>query len=182
MGALVNSLLQNLWVEMALGCAGGFAIAVLLVYVQHYVRQLKKNHEEDLQTDQERRQRFLLYCADAKVVTGLAMQRHMSDVQFLDSLRAQPCFEALFPFFSEEFKELLNREPGGLAITAFLAPACHAEITRLERAPDPGPLPPFRSFDLQDRLARGSSLTISAEGHVKDDIGPQPQNCEMQKL
>ena len=180
MPMVANWLLQNLWVELALGCAVGFALAVPLLYLQHFARQKNKEREEDVQAAHERRQRFLLFCADAKVIAGLAMQRCMSDLQFLQSFRAQPCFEALFPFFSEEFKALLTQEPGNHANKAVLAVACHAELARLEATPDPVRLRPLERFGQQHGPALGERVTLAIERHVEPEILPEPQRHEVQ--
>jgi hypothetical protein len=182
MPMVANWLLQNLWVELALGCTVGFALAVPLVYLQHLARQKSKERDEELLVARERRQRFLMFCTDAKVITDLAMQRYMSDVQFLQSFRAQPCFDELFPFFSEEFRELLAQEPGDHANKAFLAVACHAEVTRLEATPDPVRLAPSERFDHKHGLSFGERVTIAIERHVETDVLAEPQRHEVQKL
>jgi hypothetical protein len=181
MPMVANWLLQNLWVELALGCAVGVALAVPLLNLQHLARQKNKEREEDLQAARERRQRFLLFCADAKVIADLAMQRCMSDLQFLQSFRAQPCFEALYPFFSEEFRALLAQQPGNLANKAFLPATCHAEISRLESMPNPVSHGLFEPFEHKAGLVPAERLAIPIEPHVEVEIRAEPHH-EAQKL
>ena len=180
MPMVANWLLQNLWVELALGCAVGGALAVPLLYLQHLARQKNKEREEDLRAARERRQRFLMFCADAKVITDLAMQRYMSDMQFVQCLRAQPCFETLFPYFSAEFRTLLAQELSNHANKACLAIACHAELSRLEATPDPVRLAPSERFGHQHGPALGERVTLAIERHVEPEILPEPQRHEVQ--
>ncbi len=182
MPMVANWFLQNLWVELALGCMVALGLAVPLLYLQHLARQKSKEREEESLVERERRRRFQLFCADAKVITDLAMQRCMTDVQFLQSFRAQPCFEELFPFFSEEFRELLAQEPGNHANKALLAIACHAELSRLEAMPDPIRLAPLQRFGHQHGPALGERVAIAIERHVEPEILREPQRHEVQKL
>ena len=167
---VANWLSDNLWAELAFGACGGFALAAILLYFQYRAGETNQIQRDEQRLAHERRHQFQLLCADAKVLTDLAMQRYMSDAQFLQCMRAQPCFAALFPYFSEQFRALLNQEPSGRANKAFLAVACHAEITRLEATPEPIALAPPERFDLRDTPASVDRLTIEIERHVEVEV------------
>jgi hypothetical protein len=181
MGASINGLIQNLWVELALGGATGFAGALLFRCWQNRGREYGQRNDQKLRAANERRQ-FLLYCADAKVIADLAVQRHMTDASFLRHLRTNPCFEALSPFFSKEFRDLLTQEPSKEAIKSFLPATFQQEVTRLERTVDPLNPPPFGPLDLRDSPAPGERAITAFECRTADKISAKPHQREGEKL
>lgn len=177
---VANWLSDNLWVELTFGACGGFALAAILLYFQYRAGEANQIQRDEQRLAHERRHQFQLLCADAKVMTDLAMQRYMSDAQFLQCMRAQPCFAALFPYFSEEFRALLNQEPGDHANKAFLAVACHAELTRLEATPDSIMRAPLERFDHRNTPVSADRLTFEIERDVEVEVLPKAHH-EVQK-
>ena len=133
MVAIPNWLLRLSGADVAYGSAAAIAGAVVLVSLTLHFRQRWNRHDDSSESDAAReRRQLLLYCGDVKALTDLAVQRHMSDVAFLDRLREQPCYDRLSPHFSNEFRERLNsklRQDGH----ADLAAACREECDRLEQ-------------------------------------------------
>jgi hypothetical protein len=181
MGAMVNGLFQNLWIELALGGAAGFAGALLFTYWQNRGWKHGKSDDEELRAAYERRQ-FLLYCADAKVIADLAVQRHMTDANFLQHLRINPCFIALSPFFSEEFRVRLTQEPSNEAIKSFLPAAFQQEVTRLETTADPLNPPPFGPFNLKDSPAPGGRTIMATQNPTAVNIPTKLHQHEAEKF
>ena len=133
MEAIPKWLMRLSGADYAYGIAAAIAAAVLVISVVLHVRQLRNREENssDGEASRERRQ-LLLSCGDVKALTDLAVQRHMSDVVFLQRLREQPCYSVLSPHFSEGFRARLTqklRNDGH----ADLAAACREECERLEQ-------------------------------------------------
>jgi len=133
MGTIAKWLLGLSGADLAYGAAAAIAAAVLLVALTLHVRQQRTRGQNILDGDaSSERKQMLLYCGDIKALTDLAVQRHMSDVTFLQRFQEQPCYTALTPHFSNAFRERLNdklRQDGH----ADLAAACREECERLEQ-------------------------------------------------
>jgi hypothetical protein len=76
--------------------------------------------------------RLRLLCGDAKVLTDLAIQRHMGDADFLRRLQAQPCYDELYPYFSQLFRQEIGQRNIDHDGRAKMAEACRKELERLE--------------------------------------------------
>ena len=134
MDDVVQWLLQISWIDLAVGTVAGLAaVGLLSALAFHLSRRADSvggggaapaTHEE--------RRRLLLFCGDAKALTDLAIQRHMSDTPFLQRFQAQPCYEILSPYFDEKFRKHLA-EPHRHEGRSDLAVACQEECERLER-------------------------------------------------
>lgn len=133
MEAISNWLLRLSGADLAYGTAAAIAGAVVLVSLTLHFRQRWTRYEDNSDSDAVREKRqLLLYCGDVKALTDLAVQRHLSDVAFLQRFREQPCYGKLLPHFSDEFRERMNRKPAHDG-HAELAAACREECERLEQ-------------------------------------------------
>ena len=133
MGDIAKGILQNLWGALAIGAAAGFAIAAVLTYLAFRLRKPKLGDEGALRAGLQERQRLLLLCGDAKALADLAIQRHIADTAFLEHLRAQPCYAALSPYFSEAFHRQIAERSGVQSRSPLMALACRREIDLLEK-------------------------------------------------
>jgi len=131
MGEFAKWLPQVSWTDLAAGIAVGLAVLGLLTVLAFSLRPRGHDDGDSKRHDPEQEQRRLL-CGDAKVLADLAIQRHMSDTAFLERFRKQPCYEALYSHFSENFRARLT-QPGGHYGRSDLAVACREECERLER-------------------------------------------------
>jgi len=132
MGEIAKWLPQVSWTDLAIGIAAGLAILGALVLLAYFLLPRQRNDETGSSREREEKERRHLLCEDAKVLADLAIQRHMSDVAFLERLRAQPCYDALYSHFSDGFRERLtqpNKHPG----RSDMAAACREECERLEQ-------------------------------------------------
>ena len=133
MEAIPNLLLRLSGADYAYGTAAAIAAAVLVISVTLHLRQQRKREVNDLDLDAFREKRqLLLYCGDVKALTDLAIQRHMSDVTFLQRLREQPCYDTLLTHFSSAFHERLDQKLKHDG-HGDLAAACRKECERLEQ-------------------------------------------------
>lgn len=132
MDEIAKWLPQISWTDLAVGMAFVSAILGALILLAFFLRPRGPDDDDAVRRrhleDEQRR----LFCEDAKVLADLAIQRHMSDVAFLERFRAQPCYGALLSFFSEKFRERLA-QPGEHHGHSDLAVACREECERLER-------------------------------------------------
>ena len=133
MGEIAKGILQNLWAALAIGAVAGFAIAALLTHLALRLRKARRSDESALGAALQERQRLLLYCGDAKALADLAIQRHVTDIAFLQHLRMQPCYEALSLYFSESFQREIAECHGVHSRDPLLALACRREIDQLEK-------------------------------------------------
>jgi len=131
MGEFAKWLPQISWTDLAVGVAVGSAILGAMIMLVYFLRPRDHDDDNSALHERERDQRRLL-CEDAKVLADLAIQRHMSDVAFLERFRAQPCYGALFDHFSENFRERLA-QPSRQQGRSDLAVACRKECERLEQ-------------------------------------------------
>ena len=115
-----------------MGTAAGFAAAAALAILVHRFRRPATTPNDVSQEELGKRRRMFLFCSDGKVLADLAIQRHMSDEQFIRHLRAQPCYEALSPYFSEAFTQRLMRATENGEGKSRLAQACRDEIEQLQ--------------------------------------------------
>jgi hypothetical protein len=132
MGEVAKWLVQVSWMDLAVGVMAGLAAAGLLTVL---VMSLgRSNRDGDGRSDDvpQEQQRLLLFCGDARALADLAVQRHMSDLAFFQRFQSQPCYQALSPHFSEQFREHLA-QPGRQSGRSDLASACRQECERLER-------------------------------------------------
>jgi hypothetical protein len=132
MGDIMKWLLPNLWAGLAISTAAGFTIAAIMTYLAHRLRKLNNINDSALRAAMHERQRLLLSCGDAKALADLAIQRHMDDTVFLRRLRAQPCYETLYPHFSEPLRRQIAHELDDPDRRKILAAACREDIERLE--------------------------------------------------
>ena len=131
--------LQNWQAGLAIVAAVGCGVAALVTYRGHRSQTLDKTDDAAQHTALQERRTLVLLCGDAKALADLAIQRHMSDAVFLQRLRAQPCFNTLFPHFSEDFRQQITLEPGDQKGKQTLAEICRKELERLEREWFPAP-------------------------------------------
>jgi hypothetical protein len=129
----VKGILQNLWGASAIGAAAGFAIAAALTYSAFRLRKPKQGDERALGAAPQERRRLLLFCGDVKALADLAIQRHMSDTIFRGRLQALPCYDPLFPYFSESLRQQIAGLPDDQKRGGVLAVSCREEIEQLER-------------------------------------------------
>jgi hypothetical protein len=134
MGDIARWLQQNLWTGLAAGAAAGFAIAAALTCLAFLLRRPNNIDDEASGLARQERQRLLLLCGDAKALADLAVQRHLPDIAFLEHLRAQPCYAALSPYFSDTFQREITKCPGLQSRSPLLALACRKEIDLLEKS------------------------------------------------
>ena len=133
MGEVVNWLLRISWADLVIGTAAGFGAAMMLTMLTLYLHGKRSGLAGNAEHDGiNEHKRLLLYCGDVKALTDLAIQRHMSDVAFLQRFRAQPCYEILAPHFSDDVRQRLAQARGHDG-HADLAAACRAECERLEQ-------------------------------------------------
>jgi len=130
----VAKLLQQIsWTDLTVGTFAGFVAALLLTMLTLHLRRYRSGRSDQPERGgRDDRHQLLLYCGDIKALTDLAVQRHMSNATFLQRFQAQPCYNILSPYFSEDFRERLlqpRRKDGRMD----LASACRAECERLER-------------------------------------------------
>ncbi|HWU54734.1 MAG TPA: hypothetical protein VN175_04470 [Rhizomicrobium sp.] len=137
MGDVAKLLTQISWTDLALGIAVGLGLVGMLTLLAFCLLPRNRGHDDAGQHAREEEERRRLLCEDAKVLADLAIQRHMSDVAFLERFQAQPCYDALFAHFSEKFRERLT-QPGRHLGRSDLAAACREECERLERQWRPG--------------------------------------------
>ena len=133
MGDIAKWFLQNFWVSLAVGAATGLAIAAVLTFLVYRLRKLESIDNDALRAVLQERQRLFLCCGDAKALADLAIQRNMDDAVFLRRLRAQPCYETLYPHFSEPLRRQVAHELDDPDRRQILAAACREDIARLER-------------------------------------------------
>jgi hypothetical protein len=136
MDQIATALPRIPWTDLAVGLAVGAAVLGALTLLVFFLRPQSRDDDggwRGREQDEQRR----LFCEDAKVLADLAIQRHMSDVVFLERFRAQPCYDVLFSSFSEKFRERLA-QPGAHHGHSDLAVACREECERLERQWRPG--------------------------------------------
>jgi hypothetical protein len=131
MDQIAKWLPQISWTDLAVGLAVGAAVLGALVLLAIFLRPRGRDDDAGRRSGEQDEQRRL-FCEDAKVLADLAIQRHMSDVAFLERFRAQPCYGALFSHFSEQFRERLA-QPGEHHGHSDLAVACREECERLKQ-------------------------------------------------
>jgi hypothetical protein len=132
MGEFAKWLPQISWTDLVVGIAIGVALLGGLIMLAFFLRPRDRQDDDDgVQRGREEEQRRLL-CEDARILADLAIQRHMSDVAFLERFRTQPCYAALFSHFSEQFRERLT-QPVNRHGHSDLAIACREECERLEQ-------------------------------------------------
>jgi hypothetical protein len=131
MSDIAKWLLQISWSDLAIGIAAGLAATGLLTFLALRLRRRDDGdgRPQD-QTDEKRR--LLLFCGDAKALADLAIQRHMSDLAFVQRFQAQPCYEFLSPHFSETFRQAMAH-PGQHRGRSDLADACRRECEQLQQ-------------------------------------------------
>jgi hypothetical protein len=132
MGEIAKWLPQVSWSDLAVGIAVGLAILGALILLAFFLRPHDRDDDNSARLAREIQEQLWLLCEDAKVLADLAIQRHMSDVAFLERFRAQPCYDALLSHFSEQFRDRLA-QPGAHYGRSDLAIACREECERLER-------------------------------------------------
>ena len=131
MGEIAKWLPLVSWTDLGVGIAVGLAILGMLTLLTYCLLRRERGDEGGSRREPEE-ERWRLLCEDARVLADLAIQRHMSDIAFLERFRAQPCYDALYSHFSETFRERLM-QPGKLHGRSDLAAACREECDRLER-------------------------------------------------
>lgn len=132
MGEIAKWLPQISWTDLAIGIAVGLAVLGALVILAFFLLPRDRTDDNSARLEREEEEQRRLLCEDAKVLADLAIQRHMSDVAFLERFRTQPCYDALFSHFSEKFRERLAH-PARHYGRSDLAAACREECERLER-------------------------------------------------
>ena len=133
MDEIAKSLLRLSGADLAAGAVAAIILLGPLVVLPLYRRWRRSGDDQSIDLARlEGQRRLLLYCGDVKALTDLAIQRHMSDVAFLQRFQAQPCYEILTPHFSAAFREQLA-QPRKHDGRADLAAACRAECERLEQ-------------------------------------------------
>ena len=132
MGEVAKWFTQNLWAGLAYGAAAGFVVAALLTLLMHRSRDSGDEDEGNNAHLTQERQRLLLLCGDAKALADLAIQRYMTNPEFLRRLQTQPCYDALIPHLSEEFLSQTALQTND-ARGSTLATLFRREIERLER-------------------------------------------------
>jgi len=131
MGEFAKWLPRVSWTDLTIGIAVGLAILGALTTLAYYLLPHERGNDDGPRREGEEERRRLL-CGDAKVLADLAIQRHMSDVAFLERFQAQPCYDALYSHFSDTFRERLT-QPGKHHGHSDLAAACREECERLEQ-------------------------------------------------
>jgi hypothetical protein len=134
MGEVAKWLLDNLWAGLAIGATTGCAIAAVLTFLSHRLRNLNCIDEDALRVALQERQQLLLLCGDAKALADLAIQRHLGDALFLRRLREQPCYDILSLHFSEPFRLQISQQLNNREGNPTLAAACRKEMEQVEHA------------------------------------------------
>jgi hypothetical protein len=132
MGESIKWLPQISWADLLVGVAVGLAILAALILLAYFLLPRRRENDDSIARARKEEEQRRLLCEDARVLADLAIQRHMSDVAFLERFRMQPCYDALFSHFSETFRERLAHARGHDGHSD-LAVACREECERLER-------------------------------------------------
>ncbi len=123
---------HNLWAGLACVAAAGSLVAALSPLLWDRSRSSAGEGGEGDVAILQKRQRFLLFCGDAKALADLAIQRNMINREFLRHLQLQPCYDALVPLLGEHFLSMVALHETDARGSA-LAMLFRKEIERLER-------------------------------------------------
>jgi hypothetical protein len=132
MSGFTQLLSHNSTASLAAGAAICLALAALF-FVASCFKPTKRNADDDTSRPEvQKYQRLKLHCEDLRALSNLAIQRHMSDAEFLRHLHIQPCYGELQAHFDDDLQKRLKQEPADSSGRSILAVACLSNVERLE--------------------------------------------------